>query len=47
LIGRVWENDGRGASFALWALLTIKKGTSPLNFQSNEPLLKSPRQHFL
>ena len=41
LIGCVWGNDGRGGGLvALQSLLTIKKGTSPLNFQSNEPCLK-------
>ena len=38
LIGCVWGKGGvRGGFVALKSLSTIKKGTSPLNFQSNEP----------
>ena len=41
LIGCVWENGGRGRGLvALQSLLTIRRGTSSLNFQSNEPFLK-------
>ena len=49
LIGRIWGNDGRGGAWlvALQSLSTIKKGTSPLNFQSNEPVLKFLPQHLL
>ena len=49
LIGCVWGNDGRRGRglVALQSLSTIKKGTSPSNFQSNEPLLKSLRRHLL
>jgi hypothetical protein len=34
----------RGGFIALQSLLTIKKGTSPLNFQPNEPLFMFLRQ---
>jgi hypothetical protein len=45
LIGCVLGNDGRGGGLgALQLLSTIKKGTSPLNFQLNEPVLKFLRQ---
>jgi hypothetical protein len=37
----------KGGLVALQSLSTIKKGTSPLNFQSNEPFLKFLRQRFL
>jgi hypothetical protein len=37
----------RGGVVALQSLSIIKKGTSPLNFQSNEPFLKFLRQSFL
>ena len=49
LIGRIWGNDGRGEGglVALQSLSTIKKGTSPLNFQSNEPFLKFLQQRLL
>ena len=49
LIGCISGNDGRGGGglVALQLLSTIKKGTSPLNFQSNEPVLKFLRQHLL
>jgi hypothetical protein len=36
-----------GALVAFQSLLTIKKGPSHLNFQSNEPFLKFLRQRFL
>jgi hypothetical protein len=48
LIGCVWGNDGRGGeAVAPRSLSTIKKGTSSLNFQSNEYSLKFLRQHLL
>jgi hypothetical protein len=41
-IGCVWENDWReGGIVAVQLLSTNKKGTGTLDFQSNEPLLKS------
>ena len=41
LIGCVWGKGGRERGIvALKSLSTIKKGTSPFNFQSNEPFLK-------
>ena len=40
-IGWFWGKYGRGRGFvALKSFLTIKKGTSPFNFQSNELFLK-------
>ena len=45
LIGCVWGNDGRGGIVALKSLSTIKKDTSPLNFQLN--VLKFLRQRLL
>jgi hypothetical protein len=38
---------GEGGLIALQSLSTIKKGTSPLNFQSTEPVLKFQRQRLL
>jgi hypothetical protein len=37
----------RGGLVALQSLLTIKKGTNPLDFQSNEPFIKLLPQNFL
>ena len=36
-----------GGLVALYSLSTIKKGTIPLNLQSNEPVLKFLRQSLL
>jgi hypothetical protein len=41
LIGFMWGNGGRERGLvALQSLSTIKKGTSPFNFKSNESFLK-------
>jgi hypothetical protein len=37
----------RGGLVALQLLSSIKKSTSPFNFQSSEPFLKFLRQHLL
>jgi hypothetical protein len=45
LIGCVWGNgEHESGLVALQSLLTVKNGTIPFNFQSNEPFSKLLRQ---